>query len=810
MDRPDLISRPLVVATGAFVLGVALGLPSSGGAAIASIGLAGAALQRARRRRIGALVLAPAAFFATGMAVVGLRLPPAETLSAALGPHGRDPIVLEGLVRLAPEVGPERSLLVIDLAGAARAVGLPLSPVRGRAQVWIPTPKGPAAASICAGPGDRVRIFAKVAAPPEAESPGAASSKAIAAHKGIALFASTASADACALVARAERGGIVLSMERLRARVHAAIDRRLPAEQASVVRAFATGDRAAIAEPVTLDFTAAGLSHLLAVSGLNLAIIAGLFMVGLLFCFRRVERVSIGPGARRVTAIVALPFVVLYTLLVGSTPSSVRAAVMVLALLLAELFLRPRDAWSSLAAAVLGMLAWDPTTIADVSFQLSFAAVAALLLIYPALTGWLAPDLHSWPWWRRWPFEVVLASAAATLGTAPLVAWHFQRLSLIGLLANVPAAPLSSLILVPLALAGGLIGAVSDLFAEPILRIAGWTSTLLVDLAHLAAEVPYGSIRVARPTPFECAMFYLALVAASIRPARVRVRWIAAALALTLGVEISALEVARRAQSSLRVTFLPVGQGDGAVVELPGGAVFLIDTGPAFAGRTSAERVILPYLRERRIGMIDRVIITHPHADHLGGLAALSAQIEIKELWWTGDRREAPPELFAPMARLKARIVRAGDAAPEHIGPVTIEVLGPIGRAEEHPIVNDGSIVIRLSIGRRAVLLTGDAERQSETEMLARCARCLEADVLKAGHHGSRTSSSDPFLDAVQPSAVIISAGKLNHFGFPHRAVTDRLLRRGVRIWRTDREGAIFVETDGDRLTVRSFASQPS
>jgi competence protein ComEC len=598
-------------------------------------------------------------------------------------------------------------------------------------------------------------------------------------------------------------------MERLRSAVHRAIDRHLPADEAAIVRAFATGDRARIKRSVNADFAASGLSHLLAVSGLNLAIVAGLFIVSLVALFKAIPGLALSIGARRLAAVAALPFVVLYTMLVGASPSSVRAAVMIASLLASYLLLRGREAWSALSLAVLVMLAWDPGVLQDLSFQLSFAAVASLLLLYPAMRARFSAPIQRLPRLCRWPADVALASAAATLGTLPLVAWHFQRISIVGLAANVPAAPLSSIVLVPLSLLGGLMGTLSDTLAHPILAIAGFTSKGLVGLAHAASTLPGGSFRIFSPNAYECLLLSSGTVLVTISGRRSRALRIGVACLVALAVELGASAALRKLDARLTAAILPVGQGDGIVLELPFGRVIAIDTGPPAAsaeGRSAAERVILPYLRHRRIGAIDRLILTHPHADHTGGLSALAREVTVKEIWWTNDQREGPPDLRAALAATGARLaVVTATLAPETVDGVTLEVLAPRGRAADHPIVNDGSIVVSVRYGDRALLFTGDAEGASEDAMLAASGPRLRSDVLKAGHHGSKTSTGEAFLAAVDPAHAIISDGRLNRFGFPHRAVLERLEARGTTIWRTDQDGAIFVETDGRDLRVRSF-----
>lgn len=794
--------RPLVLAATAFCLGALVDGDKLVDNLVATALFVALAVFLAHRRRIIAIVFVPLAFFFAGIVTGQLRLPPHETLGAVVDLETHEgPLLLEGIVREAPELRTDRVRVVLDLVGAATAVGAPLAPVEGRVQMSILD-----ADVACGYPGDRIRAWAVVRPVLANDFPGGIPRRALAARRGISAYATARRADHCLRIVDAEHGGLVTAMERLRANLHDAIGRALPRERAAVVRAFATGDTSGISPETNEAFIASGLSHLLAVSGLNLAIVSGLFVVALAFVLRRVRRVSLGIGVKAASAWAAIPFVVLYTLLVGASPSAVRAAAMVLALLAARIVGRVAEAWSMLAAALLVMVAFDPATLGDVSFQLSFAAVVALLRIYPALYAWAR--LSTWPRWARPAGEVALASLAATIGTAPLVARHFNRLSLAGLVANLPAAPLSSLILVPLSLIGGLLGQVSDLFAAPVLLVAGWAAGALVWIAEVAAAMPLASIVLPTPTIPEAVLFYGAIIGFTQRP--LRRLWIGfAAVCLSLFVlSIGGTYLSRRLSDDVAATFLPVGHGDAVFVELPGGDTMLVDTGPPGWGRDAAERVIVPYLLHRRVRRIDVVVITHPDADHAGSLPTILEQLDVGEVWINGDPRAPLPGIDAfeggprPVAGVKVRRVRAGDRFA--FGDATVDVLAPMGPPEGYPSENDASVVFVLELGARRILFTGDIEKEAERRLLASDV-ALAADVLKAPHHGSRTSSTDPFVAAVHPAHVVFTVGRRDRFGHPHAAVVERYERAGVEVWRTDVHGAITVRTDGDAITVTPF-----
>ncbi len=288
--------------------------------------------------------------------------------------------------------------------------------------------------------------------------------------------------------------------------------------------------------------------------------------------------------------------------------------------------------------------------------------------------------------------------------------------------------------------------------------------------------------------------------------------WLTLALLLTALVIISGIMLHPHKPAPLRVTFLDVGQGDGCVIETPSGKVVIVDGGghPGTDERDGTDpgsRVVVPYLRSRGIGTVDLIVPTHPDDDHVQGLNAVVERCHVLAALDGGYRGTS-----APYTRLIDRLHR--HSIPIFIarrgqvldlgGGARLEVLNP----PDHPVLgahsptNDNSIVLRLVYGRSRFLLTGDAESEAEDEMLTHCPDRLPSDVLKVGHHGSRWSTNPPFLDAVHPSVAIVSCGAHNVYNHPHVELMDRLAARNIATFRTDKQGAITVETDGASLHV--------
>ena len=497
---------------------------------------------------------------------------------------------------------------------------------------------------------------------------------------------------------------------------------------------------------------------------------------------------------------------------------------MVLVVLAGHLLDRRARLTDALGAAALILLALSPAQLWDASFQLSFAATATLALAMrprpvdeppPASrAARVAAALG-----RR--IRALLAGTLwATLATAPFTALHFGSIPTGGLVGNLIVVPVAELFVLPVALAGAVLGAAwpagGGLLIDIAVAAAGWASDVA---ARIAGAAPV--LAVPPPGPVDLAAAFALWLAAILAARQLGTRrgrrlLVAAAIAVLAGGHLWRAELAPRLRTDLAVHFLDVGQGDAAVVELPGGAVWLIDGGglPFVAeaaddaerrhrAAAPGEQAVLRFLRWRRIDRIDVLVISHPHPDHYAGLAALAGRIAIGELWVARDAdADAAPAYHALVASLTAagaRVVHPPIGRPLAVAPgVAATVLGPdwagagIATADDLTDANDDSLVVRLDVAGRRLLFTGDAEEEQETELL-RAPAALRADVIKVAHHGSRTSSMPALVDAVAPALAIISCGRGNRFGLPDEEVVDRWQRAGARVLRTDRAGTITV-----------------
>ncbi len=613
--------------------------------------------------------------------------------------------------------------------------------------------------------------------------------------------------------ARIVRRGIGLlawiDRARARARVRARIDATFPEDVAPMARALVLGE-SDLAPEDDAAMRASGLSHLLAVSGMHLVIAVVAVVAALRALLARVERLAARAstwGASRRWWGSRSP---------GGTPSS-----------LATAGLRgvPRgwSRWGWWRAPSAG----DPTPRARSGGRFSRWARGTLSsdstcpsFSLPRRRG----GSSSSPARSRRPgspsprccsrsSRSAAATLAATIPCAPILACFAPTLPLGGVVANLLAVPVGESVALPLCLAHTLLEPWpaaergSAVVASGALRIVRAIARWFAGAHALSASVP-------PPTSWQMAAIVVALAGLVVARRAWRRPLLLVAAAAVFVLEIGARR-AGRPEGIVRATFLDVGQGDAALVDLPDGSALLIDGGGLVGSPVdTGERVIAPVLRARRRNALALAVLTHPHPDHFGGLATGLAATRVGALWDTGQgEREGVGGAYAALlASLRGRgvpVLRPPSICGTHsAGGARIEVLAPCPASTVDRGPNDNSIVLHLTFGKRSFLFVGDAEHIEEDDLLKLPPGALRADVLKVGHHGSRTSSSPAFLAAVAPEVAVVSVGARNRFGHPHPTTIAALEVAGARVWRTDRDGAVTVTTDGQSLEVTSLSRQ--
>lgn len=550
-----------------------------------------------------------------------------------------------------------------------------------------------------------------------------------------------------------------------------------------IIQALTIGQRAAIDPAQWQVLTATGTNHLVAISGLHVGMVAGLAFFLLRFLWSRSARLSLRWPAPRAGAVAAVVAAVLYAALAGFSIPTQRTVIMVLVVMVSVMLGRSGRPMSVLSLALLTVLIWDPLAVLEPGLWLSFAAVA---LIFYGMGQRLAPRGLWWKWGR---VQVLVA-----VGLAPLLLILFQRVSLVAPAANLLAVPWVTLVVVPLSLLGTALLGLGSALGAVLLQMAagamGGLWPLLAGLAHSGAAQ-----WLQAPPPFWAYVPALLGTLWLLAPAGVPGRW----LGVVLLAPMVMVSPARPSAGEVWFTLLDVGQGLAAVVETADHTL-VFDTGPATGERFDAgSAVVLPYLRQAGIHRIDTLIVSHGDMDHRGGAAAILSQGEVGRLLTS-----VPDKI--PWKRGVAEPCRAGQQW--QWDGVRFEILYPFPAQTDQG--NDASCVLRVATARHAVLLPGDIEKRSERRLVTRATAQLAADILVAPHHGSNTSSTTAFLEAVRPRYVLFAVGYRNRYGFPKPAVTARYAAEGVVLLDSAHAGAIRFRLDASPLLAAPERYRPA
>jgi competence protein ComEC len=592
----------------------------------------------------------------------------------------------------------------------------------------------------------------------------------------------------------------------VRARINGLIEAHIPAPLSSLGQALLTGDQSRIPPEIRETFGRAGVSHLLAFSGLNLALIGGLAYYLIRFLLSLSERILLAVNVRFWAYVGAFVPVLGYALLAGLSPSVARALLMVSLVFAALLLRRYSDLLNNLALAALLLLLFSPQSVFKPSFQLSFLSVWAIAYLLPRLWRPLADfDQEGLTWIRkaaRYLWTAFGVSLVTQLATLPAVAWWFYQVSFSGLVGNLILVPLTGILAVPAGLLALIFHPLAPGAAALLFKLTALLLQWTWEITRFFAELPGAWINLSRPGWPEIVFYFLTLLILFNWP---RVRQAPWALGATLAA-LAGSFFFPQVQTALglrpfTVTFLDVGHGSATVVEFPSGSNILIDGGGS--PNTSfdlGERVVAPFLRQRKITALETVILTHPHPDHLNGLPFILEKFRVGELWRNGDRTasESFGRLEALVREKKIAVSQPRAGWFREYGEARVSCLHPPAREqrEEEALTwggqNNRSLVLKIDYRDRALLLPADIEAEAEGELIAGGA-LLKSPFLQAPHHGSRTSSHPAFLEAVAPRWAVFSARASNRFPVPHPAVLERYREKGIRVLRTDQEGAVII-----------------
>ena len=797
------------------------GLPGPLEVAILVISAAGALLAWRRARPI-LLAAAVAAAFVSGGALLAAR-----AWQEAWRPSLR--VVFEELAH-SEHLGSDETATT-TIAGVLRADASPTSVGASLSmdvrEIETPAPRAVSGGVLLTVVGDIareradqwragrvVRAPVQLRRPSRYLDPGVPDEERLLARRGTTLVGTVKSGG---LVDVAARGGLAAeAAASLRAFVRRAVAAsvgRWNARAAAIVTAIVIGDRAGLDDQVQLSLQEAGTYHVIAISGGNIAILAGLT----LGAFR------IAGLLGRAAMAVAIGGLIAYGYLVGGGASVDRATLMAVVYFAGRAIDQRGPPFNTLAVVAGLLVASDPLTLADPAFLLTFGATAAILAVMPALA------LQRMPKFVGPAVAMFAASVASEAALLPVSAYVFSRVTFAGLALNFAAIPLMAV-----AQVAGMALVPAALVSAHLASAIGWVAYIgaegLVRSASLVRFAPAVTWRVAPPGWPVIVLYYAGFIAAwvlwrrrslnpvnpvnpvnLVNPARGAATACAIAAALWLLLEPwTALR--NRGDGQLHITFIDVGQGDSAFVRFPRGAALLVDAGglPGSSSFDIGDRVVAPVLRDSGVRRLQTIALTHGDNDHIGGAASLIREFRPADVW---EGVPVPPlrplqalHVVAGQSRARWTNVQAGDRTT--IDGVDVVVRNPaLPDWERQHVRNDDSVVIELLWQDVSVVLTGDAGASTEG-LITPLFAPAPIRIVKVPHHGSRTSSTVPFVRALAPRVAVVSVGRNNTFGHPAPEVIERYQSAGADVFRTDRDGAVTVDTDGHRVNVHGYTGR--
>ena len=662
--------------------------------------------------------------------------------------------------------------------------------------------------------GDRIRFQSLLRRPSGLLNPGGFDYAVYLERQGIEAVATVTGAEAVQLLesGRAHAWWAIWNQfDRWRSGIRFAALQTLSQPALGLYTGIIIGDRGYLDPDLRDQFMATGTVHLLSISGSHLGLVALLIFsvvrwMMILLPANWLLALSRKMTPTRVAVVCTFLPVAGYACLAGAELATMRSLLMVTVGLGAIWLGQERRLFHALSAAAVGILLHDPQALFDISFQLSFLSVMAI-------AGWLSwstvvevEELPTDPSFLktciRWGKDSMVMSGIVTVVTLPLVAYYFNQLPWLGLFTNVVAVPVMGILLVPIGLGSAIWQIAVGGTTLPLASLNQWILEHFVTAVRLVAMVPGGEWHVAAPSALTMLLFYGGLGLLWQRAGRAALR-----LAAGSGLLLMLLWWAWSPRIFLdgdhfRVTFLDVGQGDSAVVELPDGQVVLIDGGATYERFDMGRGVVAPFLWNRGIHTIDQVIGTHPQLDHVGGLAWVVRHFLVKNYWGSGGTRE---ELFyrrlqqsLAVRGLEEGVAREGQEIVSS-GPCRMVVLNP--PAKEHLDVpphdsdvgghelNNHSVVTRLTCGRHTVLFAADIERDGLSRMAPSDG---PIEVLKVPHHGAVSSLNREWVASLRPQYAIVSAGRHNPYKHPAAAVLEAYALEGSTVLRTDRDGGVW------------------
>ncbi len=668
-------------------------------------------------------------------------------------------------------------------------------------------------------PGDELLIRCKISRPYRFGNPGGFDYPAFLAAKNISLVGRTSST---AHIHKLTTENSLLHQlryypEQIRCTIRDFLNSHLSSEQAAIYRALLIGDRAGIDRKRFETFKASGVVHIFAISGIHLSLVASALFLVFYWVLRRSEYLLLHYSCKKIALLSTIPFLTSYSLLAGAQTPVLRSLIMVIVFILAFCVQRQRSPFTTLSFAALLIVISNPLSLFTVSFQLSFAAVASLILILPNLTKLFqtaendnSEALTLYEKGISWIVAALLISIAATLGTAPLLLHYFNRISTVGPVANLLLEPLLCLWSLPIGLLAIPFIYISPSIAEFLFAVGNGGISSALYLSDFFAGLSFSTVWFATPSTFVILCYYMAILYSF---SQFTVKRLSLVLLICSLFFFPPRSFLYNLSEDSELIFLDVGQGNATLAILPKGGTVLIDGGGALSKKFNVgESVIAPYLWHKGFTHLDAIIISHPDADHYSGIPFLLRQFKPDILWINGDsghdQRYLDLLTLANELDIKIRKSENEQMVAQSKNATLQNIHNPF-QNDADASSNDKSIILRFTHGSFSSILAGDISKRVEKQLLIN-GTTLQSTTLLSPHHGSNTSNSYPFLKEVNPQQIIVSAGRFRPEHFPSAQLQSYCNTNTIPLLNTAKTGAVTIIFSSSAMTITSFKEKYS
>ncbi len=550
----------------------------------------------------------------------------------------------------------------------------------------------------------------------------------------------------------------------------------LPKQEAELEQGILLGDTSDIESEIKEDFRKCNLSHMLAVSGAHLSyLVLGINTV--------LSKKSFGIRRRKILSII---FILIFMVIVNMSPSVVRAGISTIIAIFATLIYRKQDTYTTISIALLLTLLNNPFAIFDVGLQLSYLATLSIIVFYSKFTQKQFNNKV-----KKYLYESAMLTFSANILILPITIYEFNTIPINSIMSNLLAGPLLGICIIL-----GMFTVIISIILFPVSKLIAFPLQIilkiLIKIIELISKIPFGNYTV--KTPWFIVVFLTYVIIATLIYNKKKITKILTMITLIIFIAMQVFAFVN-IEGKLKIYFIDVGQGDSMLVKTIKGKNILIDGGGSKdPDYDIGEKILVPYLLDRRIKTLDYVIISHFDEDHATGVAQILGKIDVSSIILTRQLEEN--DIYrhilsiAKEKKIKLIYVKEGDVLK--IGGIKISIIHPENKLMINNPMNNNSIVCKVEYNSFSMLLTGDIEMEAE-ELILRKNINLKADVLKVAHHGSKTSTTGEFLKAINPKVALIGVGKNNNFGHPSNEVIQRLKENGTRIYRTDENGEISI-----------------